>query len=138
MDGLGLAAAGILAALGSIHIYWAAGGRRGVALAIPQRDGRPLFAPPPSATLLVAVLLFVAALLVAGAVAGWAAPLPAWVYRRGSAAVGVVFLLRALGDFRLVGLFKRVRDTPFARWDTLLFSPLCAVLGVLILLALRR
>jgi catechol 2,3-dioxygenase-like lactoylglutathione lyase family enzyme len=41
-----------------------------------------------------------------------------------------VFLLRAVGDFRLVGFFKRVRGTPFARWDTRLFSPLCVALGL--------
>ncbi len=42
-----------------------------------------------------------------------------------SGAVGaVVCLARVVGDARLVGLFKRVRGTPFATWDDLLFTPL--------------
>ena len=32
----------------------------------------------------------------------------------------VVFLARAVGDFRYVGFFKRVRGTRFARLDTIL------------------
>ena len=45
-------------------------------------------------------------------------------------ALGGVFLLRAMGEFRLVGFFKRVRGTPFAIWDTWLFSPLCLLLAL--------
>jgi hypothetical protein len=32
---------------------------------------------------------------------------------------------------RYVGFFKRIRDTRFARLDTLAYSPLCAMLAVL-------
>lgn len=30
-----------------------------------------------------------------------------------------------------VGFFKRVRDTAFARYDTFVYSPLCAVIAAL-------
>jgi len=40
-----------------------------------------------------------------------------------TALVAVVFLDRAIGDFRYVG-FKQVRGSRFARLDTILFSPL--------------
>jgi hypothetical protein len=39
-------------------------------------------------------------------------------------------LARTVGDFKYVGLFKRVRGTPFARLDTLLYSPLCLLLSL--------
>jgi hypothetical protein len=49
-----------------------------------------------------------------------------------------VFLLRAIGDFRYVGFFKRVHKTAFARNDSLIYSPLCLLLAALALcLALR-
>jgi hypothetical protein len=32
---------------------------------------------------------------------------------------------RAIGEFKYVGFFKRVRGSRFARRDTLLYSPLC-------------
>ena len=39
------------------------------------------------------------------------------------------FLARTVGEFRLVGVFKRVRGTPFATWDTWLFTPLCGLIA---------
>ena len=45
-------------------------------------------------------------------------------------AVAVVLLVRAVGDFRLVGFFKKVTGSRFARLDTMVFSPLCVVLGL--------
>ena len=45
-------------------------------------------------------------------------------------AAGVVFLLRAVGEFRYVGFFKRRHGTRFATLDTWLFSPLCAFIGL--------
>lgn len=41
--------------------------------------------------------------------------------------IRVLFMLHAMGDFCMVGLFKTQANTPFARWDTKLFSPLCIV-----------
>ncbi len=44
-------------------------------------------------------------------------------------ALAAGLLLRAVGDFRLVGFFTRTRGTVFARLDTPVFSPLCLVLS---------
>lgn len=44
--------------------------------------------------------------------------------------LAVVLFLRAIGDFRLVGFFKQIRDTRFARLDTILYSPLCLVMAI--------
>jgi hypothetical protein len=91
--------------------------------------GRPAFRPGRLASLAVAAALFAASFLVLarGPLAG---ALPPELGAIGAAGVGVVFLLRAIGDFRLIGVFKRVRGTPFARWDSRLFSPLCVALGL--------
>ena len=43
---------------------------------------------------------------------------------------GLVLLLRAIGDFNLVGFFKRIRGSAFARMDTWFYSPLCVLLGI--------
>ena len=37
---------------------------------------------------------------------------------------------RAIGDFKYVGFFKRVRGSKFARMDTLVYSPLCLLLAL--------
>jgi len=36
---------------------------------------------------------------------------------------------RGVGDFRLVGLSKRVRGTRFARYDSFVYTPLCLALA---------
>jgi len=47
----------------------------------------------------------------------------------GISAVALVMFARAIGDSELVGFFKKVGGSRFARLDTLLYSPLCLVLG---------
>jgi hypothetical protein len=121
------------ALLAALHLYWLAGGRKGGAAVIPEVDGKPAFRPGPGATLLVAVALAAAAWLVfaqGGLVPGL---LPASVLRAGTLVLGILFLLRAVGDFRRVGFSKKVRGTRFARLDDLVFSPLCVALGVSVL-----
>ncbi len=57
-------------------------------------------------------------------------PLTPWLARSATGVIGALFVLRAIGEFRLVGFFKRVRGTAFARWDTALFSPLSLAIGL--------
>jgi Protein of unknown function (DUF3995) len=131
----GFSAVAILLALSALHVYWVLGGRWALGAVIPVVDGRPLFGPGPLGTLAVAVLLALAAWIVAGAHLGANSPWP-WIYTAGPWAVAGTFLLRAVGDCRLVGFFKRVRGTPFAKWDDALYSPLC--LGLALLVAVSR
>lgn len=128
-----VAVAAILAALALLHVWWGIVGVSGRSIALPEVDGRPVFQPSRLASFAVAAALGLACALVL-AHGGVLPPLlsPS-LTQIGTVGVGVVFLLRAIGDFRLVGFFKRVRGTPFARWDTRLFSPLCLVLGGAIL-----
>jgi hypothetical protein len=53
-------------------------------------------------------------------------------------ALALGLLARAIGEFKYVGFFKRVRDSKFARLDTLLYSPLCLLLAVGVALVGRR
>lgn len=120
--------ASVLAALGLVHLYWAGGGRRGRGAAIPEVDGRPAFSPSAGATLAVALALFAAALLVAAAghLLGDAARAQV---RFLALALALVFVARAIGDFRRVGFFKRAHGSKFARLDTWFYSPLCLALA---------
>jgi hypothetical protein len=87
-------------------------------------------------TLLVAVGLFLLGWLTLALVHAVPAPLRAdWLWGAGALAAGV-FAARTIGDFHLTGLFKRVRDTPFARWDDLLYTPLCFALSAALMFQL--
>jgi hypothetical protein len=129
----GAAAIFILLMLAAVHLYWAAGGKAGKGAAVPATNGRPLFRPSTFGTAMVAVGLCVMAALVALRI-GWINPtiLPSVVIEIGVWLIAAVFALRAIGDFRYVGFFKRIRDSAFARLDTLAYSPLCACLALLI------
>jgi Protein of unknown function (DUF3995) len=125
----------ILLIVAAVHIYWAAGGKAGKGAAIPTANGRAVINPSAFATAMVAVGLCAMAALVALRI-GWldlpALPGSGVVVEIGTWLMAVVFALRAIGDFRYVGFFKRIRDGKFARLDSLAYSPLCAFLALLI------
>jgi len=121
----------VFCVLSLLHVGWVLGFRIGGAEAIPERpDGEPLFRPGPLATLTVAMLLFVAALLVTQRVGLGRALIPAALVVPGCWTLAAAFVLRAIGEFRYVGFFKRVRGTAFARLDTRYFTPLAFALGL--------
>lgn len=113
----------------AVHVYWAFGGRRGIGAAIPTVEGRRTLNPSPLATIAVAAALAVAAAITIGSTGVLNSLAPAWLIRSGLIVLSVVFLVRAVGDFRLIGFTKRVKDTRFARLDTRVFVPLCVGLA---------
>ena len=126
---VGIIVSGVFAALAGLHLYWVAGGRWGAGVTIPEVEGRASFTPPPAATVAVAAALATAMVIVLGRIGALERLAPDWMFRWATWAIALVFLLRAIGEFKLVGFFKRVRDTQFARWDTLAYSPLCLAIG---------
>jgi len=101
----------------------------GESTAVPSVDGKPLFVPTRTATLLVGVALLGCAALVATTAGLLRTGVPhralSWI----SYALALGLTARAIGDFRYVGLFKKVRGSPFARMDTRFYSPLCLLLA---------
>jgi len=126
-------------ALSAIHVYWALGGGMGKAAAVPELNCRPAFVPSARSTLAVAVGLASCAVLVAASAGLVVSSSPAaWVTWL-SFVLALVLVARAVGDFRLVGFFKRVRGTRFARLDSAVYAPLCLVLGLAVFyVALRH
>lgn len=120
---------GIFCALGGIHLYWLAGGSWGTTAVIPEHKGKPLFRPTHLATGVVAGGLFCCALLMAALARIIPLPFQAPLSILGYLCA-LVFLVRAIGDFRLIGFFKRVHNTRFARFDTCLYSPLCLGISI--------
>jgi len=127
---IGISTAGVLVALGLLHVYWAAGGGWGTDVTIPRQEGKPLFEPLPAGTLLVGILLFSASLVVLGRLGLLGTALPRWPFVTGTWILVAVFLGRVVGDFRWFGVFKRMTGTPFAWWDTWLYVPLCLLLAL--------
>jgi len=120
----------VLAGLGGLHYYWAFGGKAGARAAVPDStDGEPLFRPGKPATLTVGTMLLAAGLLPIAHRGLLPLGLSETWTQWGCLLGGAVFLIRAVGDFKYVGFFKRVRGTAFAANDTRLYSPLCLLLA---------
>lgn len=115
-----------------LHVYWAFGGNWAAMNALPQlpANDKPVFMPGRLMTFMVAGALLVGLLL---NVYRWLPDnmlLTNTSHRYGLLLIGLLFSLRTLGDFNYVGLTKRVRNTPFARYDTTLYTPLCGALAL--------
>jgi hypothetical protein len=126
--------------LASMHIYWALGGRWGREAAIPAKeDQAKVFTPGPLPTLVVAAGLLLLGLIVLVSGGLIAVQLPAWITQYALWVIAAIFVLRAVGDFKYVGFFKKITKTKFAQNDTNYYSPLCIVIGILaIVLALYK
>jgi hypothetical protein len=127
---IGVALGAVFGLLAALHVFWAFGGTRGSGAAIAEIDGRPRFVPSRGATLAVAAALAGAGVVVLARAELILAPVPRGTLQCAVAVLAIVFLLRSIGDFRLMGFFKSVRGTRFAVRDTWVYSPLCLLIGL--------
>jgi hypothetical protein len=135
---LGIFLAFIFLILGLIHVYWAFGSKAASEAVLPTVEGKLVFDPSPFLTLLVALALFTAAFIILGQIGFLSLFAPNTVFYYGTLFISLVFLLRSIGEFRLVGFFKKIKNTKFAYWDTILFSPLCLLISVIAFLLLFK
>jgi hypothetical protein len=131
---LGISVSIVFAALALWHFYMALSPGAFVDSAVPSLDGKPMFTPRRLPTVAVGVVLLLFAMLVAAAAGVIATPVPKSLLSLVPYALATGLLGRAIGEFRYVGFFKRVRGTQFAHLDTWLYSPLCLLLAIAIAL----
>ena len=136
---LALCVSFVFVALALWHFRMAARPARGSnGGAVPSVNGKPLFVPSARATIAVGLVLLLFAVLVAATAGlvqvGLSPRLLSWA----SFALALGLLARAVGEFKYVGFFKRVRGSRFATLDTLLYSPLCLLLAVGVALVARN
>ncbi|MBC7915859.1 MAG: DUF3995 domain-containing protein, partial [Pyrinomonadaceae bacterium] len=96
--------------------------------------GSTVFKPGIFATLLVAFGLLVFALLVLANLAKFGQIIEPKFLKPLTWLIAIIFLIRALGDFKFVGFSKRIKSTAFARKDSLYYSPLSLLIGIISLL----
>ncbi|MBJ2173783.1 DUF3995 domain-containing protein [Aureibaculum sp. A20] len=122
--------------LALIHFNWVVGGSFGFAASLPTTvTGERMLNPKKMDSAIVGLGLTAFGLFYLIKADLIDIPLPLWIFTVGSWLIPAIFLIRAIGEFKYVGFFKRIKTTDFARLDSKLFSPLCliiAVLGVLI------
>lgn len=118
--------------LAAIHFYWVIGGTWGFDQALPTNEkGERLLNPRKIDSAIVGIGLSLFGLFFLLKTNWFSFTLPTWIMKYGAYAVAVIFILRAIGDFKYVGLFKKIKDTEFAKMDNKVYVPLCLVLGLM-------
>lgn len=130
-----LIALAIIGFAAGFHLHWALGGKRGFGVSLPQRaDGEPVLSHLLPLWRPAALLVALGLLALGGLVAAKALSLDLRVDSNliewALLVTGAGFIARALVPNRYVGLFKSLRTTRWARYDTRLYSPLFLILGV--------
>jgi hypothetical protein len=128
-DAIALLVTLVFVGLALWHVRMALRPAEGRGGAIPTVSGKPLFVPSTRATLGVAAALLLFAGLVAATAGLLSIGLPQWLLVWSSYGLAVGLFGRAVGEFKYVGFFKHVRGSRFATLDTLIYSPLCVLLG---------
>lgn len=138
MNLLVMIVAAIFACIAVWHFRMAMLPMTGETCAVPSVDGKPLFVPSRRSTVIVGIVLTLCAALVAATGGIVTVGLPAVLLVWLSYALALGLLARAVGDFKYLGFFKRVRGSAFARLDTLVYSPLCLLLAAGVALVARH
>ncbi|MBZ9677128.1 DUF3995 domain-containing protein [Mesorhizobium sp. ES1-1] len=113
------------------HIYWGFGGHIGASVSLPQReDGVPAVKETALGAIAVGLMLALVLLLLLAFTGTVRLPLSQQVLRIGVLVWALIFTARALSWSRYFGLFKHVRSTRFASYDTWFYSPSCLLLGL--------
>jgi len=111
------------------HVGMAAMPPSGRSGAVPTVGGKALFTPSRLATLAVAAVLLMFAALVAATAGLIDSGISRTVLAGLCYALATGLLVRAIGEFKYLGLFKRMRASRFATLDTWVYSPLCLLLA---------
>ena len=126
--------------LSVIHFYWGLGGKWGANAAIPTKANKEKVMNPKLFECFVVafgLLGFGLFILVKTKILSFY--LPNWLMKYGLWILSAIFILRAIGEFKYVGFFKKNRSTQFGQLDTKYYSPLCLAIGLLVMaLALMR
>ena len=131
---LGLLLFSIFAFLGAIHLYWAFGGTWGTTGVFPSKNEHEIPPMPGKVpTLFVAVILLLFGLLILKKSNILSFDIPSWLDAYALRILAGVFMLRAIGDFKYVGFFKKIKHTTFGIKDRKYYTPLCAVMAFLLL-----
>ncbi|MCE2998179.1 MAG: DUF3995 domain-containing protein [Cyclobacteriaceae bacterium] len=121
--------AAIFLTLGVLHFYWALGFTWALDVVVPAKPtGEKMLSPSAAASTVVGLGLSMMAAVHLANARLWLTEFP-YVIKYSTMAIAIIFFLRAFGDFKWVGLFKKITTTSFAKNDTRYYVPLCLFLS---------
>ena len=119
--------------LSGLHVYWGLGGKWAKDAAVPRNiNGTKRINPSSFDCFIVAFLLLGAEFFVLVESRLLLFKWPGWLLHSGSWILIALFAARAIGEFRYVGFFKKMKTSKFAYLDTKYYSPLCVLIAALL------
>lgn len=129
MGWLAILNATIFLLLGALHFYWVLGYKWALDVVVPSKPtGEKMRNSSAAASMVVGFGLCMIAVVHLANARLWLTEFPQRI-KYSTLAIAIIFLLRTMGDFKWVGLFKKVTTTPFAKKDTRYYVPLCFFLS---------
>ncbi len=113
------------------HYYWVFGGKKGITVVIPEIEtkSKKVIFPGKILTFVVASIFLSISLLyvfISFKIE------PVYSFKTHIlTSLAVVLLIRAIGEFKYIGFFKKVKNTDFAKYDTKYYTPLCLLLSII-------
>lgn len=121
----------IFTAISGFHFYWAMGGKVGFDVVLPSNtEGVKSLNPSKLITVITACVFLSIAIFYLRHVEIIYFPMNNTLDFYGLIMLAIVLIIRAIGDFKYVGFFKTIKNTPFARYDTKYYAPLCLFLAL--------
>ena len=118
--------------LSILHLYWVFGGKKGLNKALPtEKDGKRVLNPKKHEILMVSIGLLVFSFYYFLKTEILTIELPKFVSEYSGWIISIIFCIRAIGDFKYVGFFKKVKNTEFGKFDTKYFSYISLLIGVI-------
>jgi hypothetical protein len=120
--------------ISAFHLFWGIKGISPHSVFIPSADNKHLFSPSKLSCFLIGLIFLIGAmhiLMLEGIIPPLFSQSTMMILNR---IISAVFLLRAIGEFRYIGFFKKIRGTRFAKYDDRFFSPLCMAIALCLLL----
>lgn len=122
----------IFLSISIIHFYWVFGGKRGLNKALPtDEEGKRVLNPGKIETSIVGFGLLFFAFYYSKKIGILEIALPKLIVDYCGWVISSIFIIRAIGEFKYIGFFKKIKHTEFGELDTKYFSILSLIIGII-------
>lgn len=117
-------------AIALIHFYWLFGGEKWIDKALPtDENGKRVLNPGKFEIVIVTLGLLLFAFYYLLKMELFEIEIPKLITEYSGWVISIIFIIRAIGDFKYVGFFKNIKKTEFAKFDTKYFTFISLIIG---------
>jgi len=115
-----------------IHLYWLFGGEKWIDKALPtDKNGKRVLNPGKLETVIVTFGLLLFSFYYSLKIEIFEVEVSRLITEYIGWIISSIFIIRAIGDFKYVGFFKKIKNTKFAEFDTKYFNFISLIIGLI-------